>query len=80
MTAKDLRRGLAPVSPIVQLRGTPTPEQVAALVVVLASVAGSAEAGEAAPRRTSLWAERARPAFGPLTHGAGGWRRSALPR
>ncbi|WP_073839248.1 acyl-CoA carboxylase subunit epsilon [Micromonospora sp. CB01531] len=80
MTAKDFRRDRALASPIVRLHGDATPEQVAALMVVLTSVAGSVEANEPAPRRTFLWAGRARPARGPLAHGAGGWRHSALPR
>ncbi|TDE15814.1 acyl-CoA carboxylase subunit epsilon [Jiangella asiatica] len=59
------------------VRGNPTDEELAALVVVLTAkaTAGRAPSG---PRRSSwasYWAYRA-----PLTPGAGAWRASALPR
>lgn len=65
--------------PVIRVeRGNPTPEQLAALTVVL-TAASSGSAGQREPR-TSLWTARtpfarARPAVGP-----GGWRASSLPR
>jgi hypothetical protein len=58
------------------VRGAPTPEELAALVAVLA--ARSAPAAVASPVR-SAWADPARRLD--LTHrpGPGAWRRSALP-
>jgi len=59
------------------VRGDPTAEEVAALVVALAAVSGSAAAPQ--PLR-SQWRNRARnirPAIGPS---AGAWRASGLPR
>ena len=61
------------------VRGNPTPEEVAALVAVLAAVGGSTATDE--PRASRAWAspvDRLRsPAYGTR---AGGWRASALPR
>jgi hypothetical protein len=63
--------------------GQPTPEELAALVVVLAARSGSGAAGEAqAPRSSSAWTDRSRYVrtnrlgYGSQT----GWRASALPR
>ena len=65
--------------PLRLVRGDATPEEVAAIVAVLAAAGG----GEAAPgdggRRVSRWAApqgRVRP---PVAHGPGAWRGSALP-
>ncbi|AXH95863.1 acyl-CoA carboxylase subunit epsilon [Ornithinimicrobium avium] len=70
----------APATPVILVeRGNPTPEQLAALTVVLtAASSGSGTDQRATP--TSLWRARApfsrtRPTVGP-----GGWRASALPR
>lgn len=60
------------------VRGTPTDEELAALVVVLtARAAGGREPAEP-PRSAwaSSWARRR----APLTPGADAWRASALPR
>lgn len=57
------------------LRGSPTPEELAALVTVLASRSNQPATGGAAP--TSWWAQSARP--GATPRGAGAWRVSALP-
>jgi hypothetical protein len=58
------------------VRGDPTPEELAALVAVLAA---RSAAPAPAPRLRSAWADPAR-RLG-LTHraGPGAWRRSALP-
>jgi hypothetical protein len=54
-----------------------TPEEVAAIVAVFSSLGG----GEPAPEPPrSQWASPARRVRGPLAHGRGGWRASALPR
>nr|WP_218849176.1 acyl-CoA carboxylase epsilon subunit [Nocardioides perillae] len=54
-----------------------TPEEVAAIVAVVAALGG----GEApAPRRTPEWSRPARGLRQPLTPGPGAWRASALPR
>ena len=54
-----------------------TPEEIAAIVTVLSALGGSAPAAK--PAR-SQWSDPARHLRRPLTHGAGGWRASALPR
>jgi hypothetical protein len=59
------------------VRGDATPEEVAALVAVVASLGG----GEApAPRRAPEWSAHHRKLRTTLPHGPGGWRSSALPR
>jgi len=72
--------GVADGAPVLRVvRGDATPEEIAALVAVLMASA-SADAGEqvAAPVR-SAWVDRSRLVRAPLPHGAGAWRRSALP-
>jgi hypothetical protein len=54
-----------------------TPEEVAAIVAVLASLGGGAPAPR--PPR-SEWANPARAMRGQHLHGAGAWRASGLPR
>ncbi len=54
-----------------------TPEEIAALVAVFASL-GSGE--EPAPRRRPVWNDPARLVRSTLPHGPGAWRASALPR
>ncbi len=65
----------SPAPPLLQVvRGNPTPEQLAALIAVVASRSSAAPAP--APV-ASLWS---RPALrGPLSPGPGAWRASALP-
>ena len=70
---------LAPVIPISVARGNATPEEVAALVAVLAAAAASAT-DDPAPRHTSVWASRERLVRAPHVHGRGAWRASAWPR
>lgn len=55
-----------------------TPEEVAAIVAVLAAVGGSDEAP--APRRTPEWNRPARLTRETHRHGPGAWRASSLPR
>ena len=54
-----------------------TPEEIAALVAVLASL-GSGEA--APPRRTPEWSAHHRKVRVTYPHGHGGWRSSGMPR
>jgi hypothetical protein len=58
--------------------GDPTPEELAALTVVLAA-AGSG-GGEPAPKPRSRWGAPAAGIRKPLEVGPGAWRASALPR
>jgi len=59
------------------VKGDPTPEELAALVGVIASMGGPVEA----PRRhTSEWSAHHRKVRVTPPHGPGGWRSSALPR
>ncbi|HEU5038516.1 MAG TPA: acyl-CoA carboxylase subunit epsilon [Nocardioides sp.] len=59
------------------IRGDATPEEVAAVVAVLASLRSPAAAPQR-PRRE--WNAPHRMVRRPHAHGAGGWRASALPR
>jgi len=59
------------------VKGDPTPEELAALVTVLASL-GAQEATP--PRRTAEWNAPRRVHRVTHPHGPGGWRASGLPR
>jgi len=59
------------------VRGDPTPEELAALVTVLASLEGPPAAPE---RRTPDWNAPRRLHQVVHPHGPGGWRASGLPR
>jgi hypothetical protein len=54
-----------------------TPEEVAAIVAVLAATAGG---DTPAPRRTPEWNRPSRLTRTTHRHGAGAWRASGLPR
>jgi hypothetical protein len=56
-----------------------TPEEVAALVAVLAAL-GSAATAEPARRRTPEWSAHHRKVRTTHLHGPGGWRSSGSPR
>jgi len=58
--------------------GDPTPEELAALTVVLAAAASGG--GAPAPKRADLWSSPAARLRRPLGVGPGAWRASALPR
>ena len=67
-------------SPVLAVvRGNPSAEEIAALVVVLTARTGPASAGAAAARPGSAWSARSRLLREPLPRGPGGWRASALP-
>ena len=59
------------------VRGDATPEEVAALVAVIASMRGSAPEQ---PKPRSSWADPGRRMRTTLPHGPGAWRASGLPR
>ncbi|GGK66881.1 acyl-CoA carboxylase epsilon subunit [Ornithinimicrobium pekingense] len=68
----------APSLPTIRVeRGNPTPQQLAALTVVLAAASGEPAP---APARRTLWTARSRFARPRPSVGPGGWRASALPR
>jgi hypothetical protein len=62
------------------VRGDATPEEVAAVVAVLAARAVAATAPSGPARRPSVWAQRSRLVRRPITAGPGAWRASGLPR
>jgi len=68
-TARPVLRVLTP--------GT-TPEEVAAIVAVLAALGDDDQAPP--PRRTPEWSRPGRAHRTPVAHGPGGWRASGLPR
>jgi hypothetical protein len=77
-TAHDSRADEPPQRPILRIvKGDATPEEVAALVAVVAAIAS---AGTAPRRRTPEWSAHHRKVRSTLPHGPGGWRSSALPR
>jgi acyl-CoA carboxylase epsilon subunit len=59
------------------VNGDATPEEVAAIVAVLASLGGAPEPPR---RRTPEWSAPHRKVRVTFPHGPGGWRSSALPR
>jgi hypothetical protein len=66
--------------PVVRVvAGHPTPEELAALLTVLAAVGGgdASDVGTVAPSRWSAPSGRLRTAYGP---GSGAWRASGMPR
>jgi hypothetical protein len=59
------------------VKGDATPEEVAALVAVVAALGSG---GEAPRRPAPAWSAHHRKVRTTLPHGPGGWRSSALPR
>jgi hypothetical protein len=59
------------------VKGDATPEEIAALVAVVASLPGG---DQAAPRRTPEWRVHRRKMRTSYRRGPGGWRASALPQ
>jgi hypothetical protein len=68
----------APVPPLAVTRGAPTAEELAALVVALAS-RPAARPGGGRAGRPSEWAAKTRTLRAPVHRGPGAWRASALP-
>jgi hypothetical protein len=78
MAGDDVAGARQPLLRVV--RGDPTPDELAALVAVLAARQRAAAAPEVDTRPRSQWRNRGRnirPAIGP---GPGAWRASGLPR
>ncbi len=74
---REERESSGPLLRIVS--GDPTPDELAALLAVLAARGSGGDASSAAKKR-SLWAahsRQVRPSLGP---GRGAWRASTLPR
>jgi hypothetical protein len=67
-----------PVPLLAVVRGVPTPDELAAVVVVLASRATEPSSGGGA--RQSSWSAKGRMLRAPVRPGPGAWRASALPR
>jgi hypothetical protein len=69
----------APERPVLRVvRGSATPEEIAAVVAVLLSRPAVADMPAARPV-PSAWADRSRLVRRPLFPGPDAWRRSALP-
>ncbi|HWG13306.1 MAG TPA: acyl-CoA carboxylase subunit epsilon [Streptosporangiaceae bacterium] len=62
------------------IRGDASPEEVAAIVAVLALRAKTATGGPARPRTVSTWSDRSRMMREAISPSPAGWRRSAFPR
>ena len=60
------------------VRGDATPEEVAALVAVVAALGSGGT--ESPPRRTPEWSAHHQKTRRSLPHGPGGWRSSSAPR
>ena len=61
------------------IKGEPTDEELAAVIMVLTSQAAMAAAEVAKAKLSSEWNAPHRGVRKPFEHGAGTWRRSALP-
>ena len=81
-TAPDARPAVADAPPLRLVRGRATPEELAAVVAVLAAAgaAADADADTSPPAPLSAWADRARLVRAPVSVGPSGWRASAFPR
>jgi len=71
-------RGSGPVLTFVS--GQPTPEETAAVVVVLTALASQGAAAPPARPAPSQWSARSRFMRAPVRPGPDAWRASALPR
>ena len=77
MSAEDEAVALEPQQPFLRVvRGDATPEEIAALVTVLAA---ARTAPPAPPRRRPEWGHARRAQRVTYRRGPGGWRASALP-
>ncbi len=72
------QRGVA--EPLLRVvHGDPTPDELAALIAVLAARAGAAAATGSNDQPRPAWQDRARYLRTTLPHGPGAWRASAWP-
>ena len=62
------------------VRGRATPEELAAVVAVLAAAGAGSDAEAPPPAPVSAWADRARLVRAPVSVGPVGWRAPAFPR
>jgi len=78
---EDAHRQEATGIPLRLVRGNASPEELAALVAILAILApATGEDGpDPADRSASRWSTRRRVFHSTYPHGPGGWRASALP-
>ena len=66
--------------PLRLVRGRATPEELAAVVAVLAAAGTGSDADSPPAAPVSAWANRARLVRAPVSIGPDGWRASAFPR
>ena len=66
--------------PLRLVRGRATPEELAAVIAVLAAAGAGADADSPPPAPVSAWTDRARLVRAPVSTGPAGWRASAFPR
>jgi hypothetical protein len=76
-TADDDQPGGRPLLRVV--RGDATPEEIAALVAVLAARGGEGDARSQPRSVKNTWSDRSRLLRRPLATAPGAWRASALP-
>ncbi|WP_246078787.1 acyl-CoA carboxylase subunit epsilon [Modestobacter excelsi] len=74
MTAEEIEGTPAPLLRVV--RGQPTPEELAALTVVVAALAQQ-QRPRRRPTPVGAWASRTEAVRTPLRHGPGGWLAAA---
>ena len=84
---EDRDQGGRPAPVLRVVHGSPSAEEIAALVAVLAArapaegaVTGEGEVGGGRGMLRNGWSERSRLLRAPLWRGPGGWRASGLPR
>ncbi|MFS3128189.1 acyl-CoA carboxylase subunit epsilon [Nocardioides sp. Bht2] len=69
----------APAAPLLRVvNADATPEEIAAIVAVFSALGSGA--APAPKRRTPEWSRPVRRHRAAVSHGAGGWRSSGLPR
>lgn len=61
-------------------RGDPTPEELAAVLAVLAVAGAGRQSAPAAPAPASGWTDRSRYVRRPLVPAPNGWRAAGFPR
>jgi Acyl-CoA carboxylase epsilon subunit len=77
---EDRDQGSRPAPVLRVVHGSPSPEEIAALVAVLAAQAPAQGAASGRRILRNGWSERSRLLRAPLLRGPGGWRASGLPR
>jgi len=77
---EDRDQGGRPAPVLRVVHGSPSPEELAALVAVLAARAPAQGAASGRGILRNGWSERSRLLRAPLLRGPGGWRASGLPR